>query len=163
MPNIPKPKRHPFPIYLCTQYPVFSSYLTPYFILKTDDSCKGTWKSELNMPHSNYDRSSYNWKTDPVRNEKWNISYLWKHLSVPPFHFPSWGATGQGLTEALGHALRDSHNPKPRAWFHQPCWNQHQPKPWGSLTLPPQPHEGNCTDSVTRKYYFFKVSSERLL
>lgn len=92
MPNIPKPKRHLLhfqyvPNYLCTQYPVFPSYLTPCFILKTDESSKGTWKSELSMLHSNYNRSSYNSKTDPVRNEKWNVNYLCKHLSIT-FHFP---------------------------------------------------------------------------
>lgn len=66
---------------------MFPSYLTPCFILKTDESSKGTWKSELSMLHSNYNRSSYNSKTDPVRNEKWNVNYLCKHLSIT-FHFP---------------------------------------------------------------------------
>lgn len=41
------------------------------------------------MPHSNYNRSSYNSKPDPIKNEKWNANDLCKHLSTTfPLPFP---------------------------------------------------------------------------
>lgn len=108
------------PFLVCPKLPLHtvpsvSILLNPHFILKTDDSSKGTWKSELNMPHSNYDRSSYNWKKDPARNKKWKVSYLCKHLSVT---FPPPLPEVQELMEGLGHPSPGGSHSRAQ----KPCW-----------------------------------------
>lgn len=166
MPNIPKPKRHLchfwyVPNCLCTQYPVFPSYLTPCFILKTADSSKGTCKSELNMPHSNYDRSSYKWNTDPARNEKCKVNHLCKQPSVtspPPLPEVQEGRSwrrplAMHSPVALTSPEHSNLAENPTLWPHSNT----------SAKARRQPHDGSCTDSVIRKSYFSKASSEGLL